>query len=304
MQNENLEIVLIFLLSLIAISAILVKVLRSLNASKLKSKVIDSFVSNEKNKQFKFDEYIVEAMKKCSYTRTKSKFIKKFDSERNKSLIVLSGLSGKITCDGLGILSIKLAIVASIVGFIVGILISLELSFILLIFGLIFGFKLPISTLKKRANARDEDLKRDLPEMLDVMSLCLGSGLSFDRAIDIYAESFSCDLSRELFKARKIWQSGFASRENALRNLGAMYDSILFSRIIEIIIRSLKLGTSLVESFRDAAKDARNAERDSKEEEIKKAPVKMMIPTGTLILPAMLLLVLGPVLLELIGGGL
>ena len=38
------------------------------------------------------------------------------------------------------------------------------------------------------------------------------------------------------------------------------------------------------------------------EERVAKAPVKMMIPTGTLILPAMLLLVLGPVLLELMEG--
>ena len=42
--------------------------------------------------------------------------------------------------------------------------------------------------------------------------------------------------------------------------------------------------------------------RDRLEERVAKAPVKMMVPTGVLILPAMLMLVLGPVLLELAGG--
>ena len=51
-----------------------------------------------------------------------------------------------------------------------------------------------------------------------------------------------------------------------------------------------------------AAEQARAARKAQVEERVAKAPVKMMIPTGTLILPAMLLLVLGPVLLELMEG--
>jgi tight adherence protein C len=60
----------------------------------------------------------------------------------------------------------------------------------------------------------------------------------------------------------------------------------------------------MIDGLEAAARDARVSYRTARQEEVAKAPVKMMIPTGVLILPAMLILVLGPVLLELIGGGL
>jgi len=52
----------------------------------------------------------------------------------------------------------------------------------------------------------------------------------------------------------------------------------------------------------DAAVQSRAAWKAQLEEKVAKAPVKMMLPTGTLILPAMLLLVMGPILLELANG--
>ena len=72
--------------------------------------------------------------------------------------------------------------------------------------------------------------------------------------------------------------------------------------VITAIIRSLRFGTSLGEVLEQSAEQARAARKAQVEERVAKAPVKMMIPTGTLILPAMLLLVLGPVLLELMEG--
>ena len=87
-----------------------------------------------------------------------------------------------------------------------------------------------------------------------------------------------------------------------MRALAQGYDNPLFSRTVSAIIRSLRFGTSLGEVLEQSAEQARAARKAQVEERVAKAPVKMMIPTGTLILPAMLLLVLGPVLLELMEG--
>jgi len=57
----------------------------------------------------------------------------------------------------------------------------------------------------------------------------------------------------------------------------------------------------LADNLDDAAAEARANYRTARQESVAKAPVKMMLPTSTLILPAMLILVLGPVLLELMG---
>ena len=67
-------------------------------------------------------------------------------------------------------------------------------------------------------------------------------------------------------------------------------------------MRAVRRGTSLTGVREDAASQSRATYRAALEERVAKAPVKMMLPTGTLILPAMLLMVMGPVLLELAGG--
>ena len=77
---------------------------------------------------------------------------------------------------------------------------------------------------------------------------------------------------------------------------------VRFARVVENVVRSLRFGSSLAESLEAAAAEARTQFRSRKQEQVAKASVKMMVPTGALMLPAMLLLVLGPVLLELMEG--
>ena len=99
-----------------------------------------------------------------------------------------------------------------------------------------------------------------------------------------------------------MWGGAPMYVEDALKALAASYDSPLFTRTVSSIVRSLRFGTALGECLEQAAAQARAERRARVEERVAKAPVKMMVPTGTLILPAMLIMVLGPVLLELMGG--
>ena len=109
-------------------------------------------------------------------------------------------------------------------------------------------------------------------------------------------------LADALADAHRQWSCGLASRDEALRAVAASYDSPLFERVVENVVRSLRLGATVAENLEDAAREARSGYKARKQEQVAKAPVKMMVPTGVLILPAMLILVLGPVLLELAGG--
>ena len=141
-----------------------------------------------------------------------------------------------------------------------------------------------------------------MSEMLEVVALGVRSGLSFDRSLQLYTGHFDDGLARECAAAQRSWEAGLATRQDALRALAQGYDNPLFSRTVSAIIRSLRFGTSLGEVLEQSTEQARAARKAQVEERVAKAPVKMMIPTGTLILPAMLLLVLGPVLLELMEG--
>ena len=105
-----------------------------------------------------------------------------------------------------------------------------------------------------------------------------------------------------MLRVTRQWDAGLASREDALRLLEAEYDSPLLARVVGSMVRSLRFGTSTADSLEAAAVEAREVHRSRMEEKVAKVAVKMMLPVGTLILPAMLLLVLGPVMLELMQG--
>ena len=147
---------------------------------------------------------------------------------------------------------------------------------------------------KRAQRERADGLESDLSEMLEVVALGLRSGLSFDRGFALYGSHFDSDLARACVGAQHAWSLGLTNREDALRDLAASYDSPLFARVVESMVRSLRFGSSLAEGLESAAAEARAVHRAQVEERVAKAPVKMMVPTGTLILPAMLLLVLGP----------
>ena len=219
-----------------------------------------------------------------------------------RTLIARAGLSETATPEGLRSTRLKALPAGAAAGAAAGIVLSPELALLLGTAGMAVGFACVPWALKREAAARNADMERHLSEMIEVVVLGLQSGLSFERSFALYPRYFDTGLARAMTRAAGQWEMGLATREEALRRLEAQYDSPLLSRVIGSMVRSLRFGTSVAESLEAAAVEAREAHRARMEEKVAKVAVKMMLPVGTLILPAMLLLVLGPVLLELAEG--
>lgn len=216
--------------------------------------------------------------------------------------VLAAGLRDKVTAAGFWEARVRLAACGMALGVLAGCVASAELAVVLAVVGLFVGWRLLPRAIRRREERRAQEMERHLPEMLDVLSLGMRSGLSFDRSLLLYAQHFDTLLAREFYLAQQQWTHGFARRDDALRNVAASYDSPLLRRVIENMVRSLRFGSSLAESLEATSREARAGYRARKQEQVAKAPVKMMVPTGALILPAMLILVLGPVLLELMEG--
>ena len=222
--------------------------------------------------------------------------------ERLEKALREAGMAGLIGLSSLRAARWRLACIGCIVGAAAGVVLSTELAVILGAVGAAAGLSSVSRAIRAERTERIVALDRDLPEMLEVVALGLRSGLSFDRSFSLYHGHFSTAFARECATAQQRWSLGLSSREEALRDLAASYDSPLLTRVVGSAVRSLRFGTSLAEAFESSAAEARAVRKARREEQIAKAPVKMMLPTGTLILPAMLVLVLGPVLLELAQG--
>lgn len=137
---------------------------------------------------------------------------------------------------------------------------------------------------------------REVADMIDIVGLGLSAGLSFDAALSLYCDGRPGVLAGRLERALLSWQSGIASREEELgataRDLGARALEVFAAAVSQ----ALELGAPLAEALAAQGVEIRAQHRAEVEREIERAPVKLLIPTATLILPALLLSILGPLL--------
>lgn len=226
-----------------------------------------------------------------------NRFARKFDSLATKA-----GLESALNRTGVYSARVRLSLAYLAAGLVAGVVFSFELAVLLSIAGGIAGWYALPRALRKEAALRSGRLGSQLGEMSEVVALGLRSGLSFDRAFAMYCDHFDSGFSQACRRAHQQWSLGLVPRDKALRTLADSYDSPMLSRIVESVIRSLRFGTSLAETLESAAVEARSVHKAEVEERVAKTPVKMLIPVGTLILPAMLIFVLGPIMIELMEG--
>ena len=146
-----------------------------------------------------------------------------------------------------------------------------------------------------RARRRAECLS-ELPVMLDVVTLGLSAGLSFDSSLELYCERYGSELSRLFSESMLSWRIGARSREEALSRVADEVGASALGRFAAVVSEALAFGTPLAEALEQQAQAIREEQRSQVEEEIEKVPVKMLVPLGTLIVPAMFLAILGPLL--------
>ena len=218
------------------------------------------------------------------------------------ALLVRAGMPD--AADDGALRAVRLRIMAALApaGVVSGLVFSPELAMLMGFAGAVFGYACLPWALKAEARERNADMERHLSEMIEVVVLGLRSGLSFERSFMLYPRYFDTGLAGAMERAAGSWEMGLQTREQALRRLEAEYDSPLLSRVVGNMVRSLRFGNSIADSMESSAIEAREVHKSRMEEKVAKVAVKMMLPVGALILPAMLLLVLGPVLLELVEG--
>ena len=136
----------------------------------------------------------------------------------------------------------------------------------------------------------------EVSEMIDVVRLGLSAGLSFDAALEVFCANRRSTLAVRLERACMAWQVGVGTREDELLAAARDLDVRALETFAITVGQALALGAPLAETLAAQSREIRAAHRAAVEREIERAPVKLLIPTGTLILPALLLSILGPML--------
>lgn len=138
--------------------------------------------------------------------------------------------------------------------------------------------------------------EKEMPELLDILALGLSAGLSFDASLELYCERRRGPLSHEVWGAMSLWRVGVKSRSEALEELAGRVGSPSLERFCAAVREALSFGSPLAQTLERQADAIRAEQRSLTEERIEQVPVRMLVPLGTLVVPAMLLAILGPLL--------
>ena len=166
----------------------------------------------------------------------------------------------------------------------------------------ILGFYLPDLVLQGRIDARQKGIRKAMPDGLDLLTICVEAGLGFDAAMSKLYEKWDNELGRAFGRVVREIQLGKLRRE-ALRDMADRLGVTEMSSFVAAVIQSEQLGVSMAHVLRIQADQMRVRRRQLAEEEAHKAPIKMLLPMGIFIFPALCIVLMTPAFLILIESG-
>jgi tight adherence protein C len=165
--------------------------------------------------------------------------------------------------------------------------------------GAAVGFMMPQLLLRSKIDRRKQAIIKKFPDALDLMSICVDAGLTFDGAMSKVDEKWDDPLAREFGRVIHELQLG-KSRRQALRDMSDRIDVSDVSSFIAAVLQADQLGVSIGKVLRIQSEQMRIRRRQRAEEKAHQAPVKMLFPMVFLIFPAMFIVLLGPAAFQII----
>ena len=155
------------------------------------------------------------------------------------------------------------------------------------------GLMGPSVWLKRKVRRRQDQIRKGLPDALDMLSVTAEAGLGFDQSLQRVSQYWDNPVSVEFGRVVAEMEMG-VSRRAALRNMADRLGVPELSSFIAVIIQSDQLGMSIADALHAQAEQMRIERRFRAQEAARKVPLKMLFPMMLLIFPAMLAVVCGP----------
>lgn len=163
----------------------------------------------------------------------------------------------------------------------------------------ILGFILPHMFLSSLITRRKQAIIKKLPDALDLMTICVDAGLTFDGAMAKVNEKWDDPLAQDLGRVIYEMQLGKSKRQ-ALKDMSERMDVPDVTSFVASILQAEQLGVSIGKVLRIQAEQMRVKRRQRAEEKAQQAPVKMLFPMVFLIFPSLFVVLLGPAALRVI----
>ena len=161
----------------------------------------------------------------------------------------------------------------------------------------VFGYLLPNILLNNAGQKRENEMQNALPDALDLMTISVEAGLGFDAAVSRVAKETTGPLAQELARLLQEMQIG-VGRMEAMRAMAERTTMADLKSFCLAMVQADSFGIPVARVLRVQSKEMRSKRRQRAEEKAQQVPVKILFPLVFFILPALFVVILGPVVLE------
>jgi tight adherence protein C len=225
-----------------------------------------------------------------------SRFTPQHVLEQTRKRLELAGNPGRIDAATLLVLRFVAA------GFLGGLIflvtlmtqtISVAVELLLVLIFVVLGYIVPDMYIKSRIDRRQKQVRKAMPDALDLLTICVEAGLGFDAALSKVNQKWDNELSMALGRVIREIQLG-KLRRDALKDMADHLGIPEMTSFVAAVIQSEMLGVSLAKVLRIQSDQMRVKRRQRAEEEAHKAPIKMILPLGIFVFPSLLIVLLTP----------
>lgn len=210
--------------------------------------------------------------------------------------LLKAGLTGTVRAEefvavqvGSALLGFGLGLVALVSG-----AVSVKMGLACLFLLPIIGGLAPSYWLRHRIKIRRERVTDDLPDLLDLMCISVAAGLGLEQAMQVSCARFESPVCHELRLTLREMELGL-SRHDALENLKLRTDIDDLVTFAVVLSQADALGLPIGRVLQAQADEMRDKRRQRARERAAKVPVKILFPLALCFLPAIMIIVLGPI---------
>jgi tight adherence protein C len=174
----------------------------------------------------------------------------------------------------------------------------------LIMAGAIVPFILPNIYVRMQEKKRCQEVQQALPDVVDLLEICVSSGVGLDMAWNMVAEDVH-QVSPVLGTAMDLTNFEMhmgASRADAMRNMGRRTGAEQLASMAAILVQSERFGTSIAVALREFAASMREERSMRAEENAEKMAVKLIVPVTLFIFPAVAIVVAGPAVINIFNS--
>ena len=210
--------------------------------------------------------------------------------------LLKAGLTGTMRAEefvAVQVGSVMLGIGVGLVSLVSGVVSTKTGLAILFILPMLGGLA-PSCWLRHRIKARREQVKNDLPDLLDLMTISVAAGLGLEQAMQVSCARFESPVCHELRLTLREMELGL-SRHDALENMKLRTDIDDLVTFAVVLAQADALGLPIGRVLQAQADEMRDKRRQRAREKAAKVPVKILFPLALCFLPAIMIIVLGPI---------